>query len=310
MPRGTGPPTRSAVVVEGALPGPLLPEPVQVDVGDRDDGVLGESRSLTEKHPVLEDRRLAVPAQVGRRLAAAGRRVQVGRQASHRLGPAQRGPGVRPPDGDRAAGQVHQHRCPGQGQRARRRHRDEHVLADLHPYGQAGHVGGGEQQVGAERHVLPGDPDRLADDAVAGRELPTLVELAVRRQMNLGHDAKHRPPVQDDCGVEQAVPLPQRGPHDDHRQQVRGRRGQLAQRNLHRCQQRLLPQQVVDGVAGQRQLREQRDGHPLLGAPPGDRGDAGGVARRFGDPHVGGAGGDPGETVRVHGMERHAHILL
>ena len=149
-----------AVVLEGALPGAFLAEQIEVDVGDGQLRVLREAGALAEQRAVLEDAGLAVPAQVGGRLALPGRRVQVGRQAAHRLAAAQQAAGVRPADGDRAAGQVRQHRRAGQRQPTGRRHRHEHVLADLDSDGQARDVGRVEQQVGAERRRSAGDVDR------------------------------------------------------------------------------------------------------------------------------------------------------
>ena len=66
--------------------------------------------------------------------------------------------------------------------------------------------------------------------------------------------------MQHDLGVEQPVPLPQRCADDDHRQQVRRRRRQFGDSAVH--QRRLLTRQVVDGVTGERQLREQRAATP------------------------------------------------
>ncbi len=80
---------------------------------------------------------------------------------------------------------------------------------------------GGEQQVRAERDLLAADPD-LAAHVVPGRDLAALVELPVGRQVRLGGDAQDPPAVDHDHGaVVDPVPVAQRGPHDQHRQQVR-----------------------------------------------------------------------------------------
>ena len=70
-------------------------------------------------------------------------------------------------DGDRAAGQVGQHGRAGQRGLGARRDRHPHVLADLDVQLEAGHVGGGEDQVGAERHLGAADLDRRAAPVVA-----------------------------------------------------------------------------------------------------------------------------------------------
>ena len=61
---------------------------------------------------------------------------------------------------------------------------------------EAGHVGRGEQQVGAERHLPAGEGEGGAD-VVAGREVATLVELAVRRQVGLRRHPEDLAAVQD-----------------------------------------------------------------------------------------------------------------
>ena len=62
---------RAPVVVERAHPHALLAQQVEVDVGDRAPVAVGEALGLGEQHAVLVDHRLAVPRQVGRRLALA-----------------------------------------------------------------------------------------------------------------------------------------------------------------------------------------------------------------------------------------------
>ena len=62
------------VVVEGALAHPLLADPVEVDVDDRAPRAVGEALGLGEQVAALVDHRLAVPGQVGGRLALARRR--------------------------------------------------------------------------------------------------------------------------------------------------------------------------------------------------------------------------------------------
>ncbi len=106
---------------------------------------------------------------------------------------------------------------------------------------------------------LAGDGDLQPGDAVAGGELPALVELPVVRQVQLGHHAEHLAAVDDDRGVEQPGLVPQRRADDEHRQQVGRRLDDGRQAVVHRVEQGVLAQQIVDGVAGQRQFREQRD---------------------------------------------------
>ena len=210
----------ASVVVERPHPQALRPQQVQVDVGHRAAWALREPLRLGEQDAVLPDHRLAVPGEVGGRLALARRRVHVGREAPRRRGPAQQAAVVGPADGDRAAGEVGQHgrsgerapprwaapapTCPRRSRRAartpaRRRRRTAG----------RGRTGPRRRRAGPSAQV------------VAGRDLPPLVELAVGRQVRLGHHAEDAPAVHDDRRVVDPVPVPQRGADDQHRQQVR-----------------------------------------------------------------------------------------
>ncbi len=295
-----------AVVLERALPGPLLAEKVEVDVGDGELRILLEAGALAELPAVLEDARLPVPGQVGGRLALPGGGVEVRREAPHRLRSAEDAAGVGAADGDRTAGQVGEHGGPGERQATGRRHRHEHVLADLDADGQARNVRRRKQQVGAERGLLPRDHDLQSGDAASRGELAPLVELAVVGQMDLRDDAEDRPPVDHDGGVEQARPVPQWGTRDDHRQQVGAGPNDGVEPLVHGVKNDVLPEQILDGVTGQRQLGEQRDRDAGLRQASADVNDALGITERVGDEDVGGAGCDPGEPVCVQRVERHA----
>jgi hypothetical protein len=85
---------------------------------------------------------------------------------------------------------------------------------------QTGHVVGGEQQVGPERHVVPAEAQGGAAQVVAGRQLAALVELAVRGQVALRCHAQHPAPVHDDGAVVHPVAVAQRCAHHHHGQQV------------------------------------------------------------------------------------------
>jgi hypothetical protein len=74
---------------------------------------------------------------------------------------------------------------------------------------EAGHVVGGEQEVGAERVTGAADAD-LAALADTGGELPPLVELAVGRRVGLRYDAEDRAAVDDDGAVVDPVAVAQR----------------------------------------------------------------------------------------------------
>ena len=123
----------AAVVVEGALPQPLLAQPVEVDVDDRARGGPSGNRSVSaEQVAALVDHRLAVPGQVGAstRPGPRPRRGTPRCSVRSRLRTSSRRSSARR-DGDRAAGEVGQHGRAGQRGLGARRDRHPHVLADL-----------------------------------------------------------------------------------------------------------------------------------------------------------------------------------
>ncbi len=308
-PERTGPVGVGApVVVEGAHPQAFGAQQVEVDVRDGRPRALGEPLGVGEQHPVLPDHRLAVPGEVGRRLALARGRVDVGREAAGRRGTDHQAPRLRATDRDRAARQVRQHRRARQRRRRTRRHRHPHVLAHLGVQDETGHVLRGEEQVGPDRDVLAEQPDR-AGHVVARRDLPALVELPVGRQVRLGRHAKQLSTVDDRRHVVDAVTVPDRQPDDQDGQQVGRRRDDLAQGRLGLVEQRVLQEDVLDRVARERELRVDDEPDPLLSASP--RGDQHGtrVGRWIPDGRMQGRGGDPQEPVAVEGAEVHGPRL-
>ena len=302
-------PVRPPVVVERALPQPLLPDPVQVDVDHAAPRALGEPLALGEQLAALVDHRLAVPGQVGRRLALAGGREGVRRRAARAGTADQQPPVLGTGHGDRAAREVRQHGRPGQGRLGARRDRDPHVLADLHVQPQPRHVGGVEDQVRPQGYVGAGHPDRRTPAVVAGSEPAALVELAVGREVRLGRDPQHPTAVDDDRAVEHPGAVHERRADDQDGEQVRGTLHEVGDGLVHAGQQRVLEEQVVDGVAGERELREDRDRDTLVVALAGLRKDRPGVGRGVRDRHGDGAGGDPGESLGVRRVELHASSL-
>ena len=295
---------RAPVVVERAHPAPLLEQQVEVDVGDRAAVAVLEALGLGEQDAVLVDRGLAVPRQVGRRLALAGGGVDVGGQAARGRRAAQQLAVLRPADGDRAAGQVEQDGRARQRRLGARRDRDPHVLAHLGVDDEAGDVVGGEQQVGAERHAGAADAD-LAALADAGGELPALVELAVGRRVGLRDDAEDRAAVDDDGAVVDPVAVAQRRADHDQRQQVRGALDDGGERALDVVEHGVLQHEVLERVAGQRHLGEERHDDALLRALARAAQHHLRVGGRIGDGHAARAGGDACEPVLVDRAEVH-----
>ena len=195
------------------------------------------------------------------RLALAGRGVEVRREAARRRAADQQPAVLGAGDGDRAAGEVGQHRRAGQRGLGARRDRHPHVLADLDVQHEAGHVGGPEEQVGAERHVGRRRRRWSAPRwSSPGREVPPLVELAVGRQVGLRRDAEDRAAVDDDarscrpgCRARSGAPTTSTGRRSAVASTIAG------DRLVDGVEQRVLQEQVVDGVAAQAQLGEDRD---------------------------------------------------
>ncbi len=300
---------RAAVVVEGALPLPLLADLQQVDVGHGAARPVGEPLGLREQLPQLVDHGLPVPRQVGAGLAEPGRGVHVGRQAARR-GRAHQQPAVLgAADGDRAAGDVDQHGGTGERGLGTRRHRHPHVLADLDVQDQARHVGRPEEQVGPERHLHPTEDDRRAAAVVAGREVAALVELPVGRQVGLRRHPEHAAAVHHDGAVEDAGAVPQRCPDDEHHAEVDGAGDEVGDRLLDRVEHGLLQQQVVDGVAGQGELGEHRDRDAVVGARACLGQHRRGVGPRVRDRRGDRARRDPREALVVRRGEVHGSSL-
>ena len=174
---------------------------------------------------------------------------------------------------------------------------------------EAGQIGRREQQVRAERRFHAGDPDGAAL-VVAGCDLATLVELAVGRQIRLGHHTEHDAAVDDHGGVVDAMPVTQRGADHQHRQQI-GRSGDdIDQGVLDGVQQHVLQQDVLDGVAGQRQLGENGERDTVVVALPGQPQNRVGVGRGVADRRMVCARGDAGKALAVGVIEVHCPSIV
>ena len=277
----------------------LARDALEVDVGADEVRADNEPLRFGEQVAALVDQRLAVPAEVGRRFAEPGRRVQVGGEAARRLHADEAVPVVGLADRDVRCRQVDQHRRAGERGIARRRDRHPDVLADLAGDLQERQVGRLEDQVGAEGHVGVEQAHRGRHRGVAGLELARLVELAVVRQVGLRHDAEDAAVADHRRAIEEAMVDAQRQADDGDRRDRGGRRGDAAERDLAGVEQGALVEQVVAGVGREAQLGEgDHDGalrRGLLEHP--DR--LAGVVGRIGDADVRHGDGDAREAVAV-----------
>ena len=282
----------TAVVVERAHPQPLRAQQVEIDIGHRPALALREALRLGEQHAVLPDHRLAVPREVGGRLAFARRGVHVRGEAARRRRAGQQRAVLGPADRDRAAGQVGQHRRACQRRLRRRRDRHPHVFADLDVQHEPWQVVGREQQFGPDRHLDARHPGR-ARRVVARCDLAALVELPVGRQVRLRREPQQPPPVHDGGHVHDPVPVADRQPDDQHRQHLGRSLDHGGERPFGRVQQRILQEDVLDRVTGQRQLGEDREPDAFVGALARDPEHGRGVRGRIADRRAQRAGGDP-----------------
>ena len=237
-----------AVVVEGAHPRPLLAQEVEIDVGERRPAARRKAFGLGEQHAVLENLGLAVPGEVGRRLPCPGSRIEIGGQAAGGLGLAKKPARLRLADRDVGGGEIGEHRGAGQRRLGRGRDRHPEILADLGVHHEAGDVFRGEQEVRPEGRLLPGELHRSALGAVAGGKMPALVEFAVVRQVDLGHDAEQPAAVHGKRAVIEAAEMPDRRAEEDERHQLAGRLHDVRHAALDRLEQGVLQQEVVDRV--------------------------------------------------------------
>ena len=274
----------------------LLPDATEVDVGLDHRRVLLEARGLDELVTDLVDRGMAVPGEIGRRFARPRRRIGIGRDRPHRLAAAQQPPRLGLADGDVAGRQVHQQLGARERGVARRRDRHPHVLADLDMEGEID-AGCLEEEIGAERHGLAQQLDLVAEHVGAGDEMPLLVELAIVRQVGLWHHAQHLAAMDDDGGVVEAARDPERRADDQDREELARGLDDLGDRPLDLVQQRVLQQQVLDGIGGQAEFGEDHDGGARLVALRGELQGLGEI--------VGGIG-----HAGARHAARHAHELM
>ena len=181
------------VVVEGALAQPLLADPVEVDVDDGAARTVGEALRLRQQVAALVDHRLAVPGQVGRGLALAGRGIDVRRVAARA--------------GRRTSSRRSSARATVIGL-------PERLASTVAPASAASALGGTGTHMSSQTSTCsrspgtsaaskirsgpngtssPADATQCVAPVVAGGEVPALVELSVGRQVGLRRDAQHPP---------------------------------------------------------------------------------------------------------------------
>ncbi len=135
--------------------------------------------------------------------------------------------------------------------------------------------------------------------------MPSLIELAVGRQVRFRHHAENVAAMDDDSAVVDAMTKAQRRPDDQDGHQPRGGFNDRGEPALDGIEQRILLDQVLDRIAGQAQLGENRDRRRLLVAGIGRCQDSPGVGRGIGDMGRGDTGRHARKSVSVDRVESH-----
>ena len=300
------------IVAKRTLPHALLREHGQIDVGDDDLRVRREARRFDKRDAVLIDRALAVPGEIGRRFARAGRRIEIGGKAAPRMRLAEKFAIIRLADDDVARRQIRDDGRARQSSMGRRRNRNPDILADFDGQPEIGKIARLEDQIDAERRFETGKRDRLLHDLDAGGEMPPFVELTIIRQIGFRHDAEQRAAMDHQRAIVEPRAPAHRRPDDNDRHQRAGCLQEMNSRLLDGGQKRILMQQIVDRIGRQREFgKDDQPGAARIGvaAHGGDRLD---VEGRIGDAHARRAGCNPHEVLGIEGEEsslRHVPII-
>jgi hypothetical protein len=249
---------RIGIVAEGVLADAIHHQPLEIDIGDDELRLGGEALGLGHQHPALIDHRLTVPGEIGGGFARPRRGIGIGRDAPAGMGLAQGMTPIGLADGDIAGGEIEQHGRAGQRRKRTRRHRRPDVLADLHMDREIGDIGGLQQDVRAEGHLLAAEHDAFHRRPLARGELPALIEFAVVRQIGLRHGGEDTAAMDRDRAIEQPPVDAQRRSDNGDRLQRPALLDQHPKRDQHGIEQRILLQKIVDRIGADAELGKQR----------------------------------------------------
>ena len=295
------------VVVVAAVALTRLADGTEVDVRDAGARALGEALSLGEQGALVVDHRLAVPREVGGRLALAAGRVDVRRQRAERLALNREAALGGLTDGDGRTGEVHEDARTREGGLGRRRDRHPYVLADLDVDGQIRQVECSEDEVGTEGHLAEflAEVDVLTALILAERVPALLVELAVVGQVALRHDAENLTLLDDDGAVVEALALTNRRADDGDGREPARTVDDGGDRAQHVVEQHVLHDEVLDAVTAEVEFGVDRGRHTLVVQLTHRLENALGVRHRVGERNGVSDRRDAGESVRVQGTEVH-----
>ena len=289
----------SRAVGEGAVALAFQPDTLDVDVGDGQVALHREPLALGQLGTQFVDRGLSVPGEVGSAFPPARGGKDVGGHRPRRLAGRQHRPVVGLADHHIGRRKVQEDAGPGERLAGRGWKWSPVVLADLHPEDETRPALDAEDQIGTEAGAVTGHIAAAAGIQLGrgGGEPALLIVLPIVGQVGLGNDTPE-PAVGHDHGrVVEALLVPHGGTDDGDDANVLRRLGHPRDLPLHLIQQRLLHQQVVDGVAAEAQLRKDDQVH-ALGRRRCDQADVLiGIGHRVGRVHHRGGGGHTDEAV-------------
>jgi hypothetical protein len=246
---------------------------------------------------------LAVPGEIGRAFARAGGSEYISGDGATRLAVAEHGAVFGFADRDVRRGEIEKDVRAGECAFARWRRRRPEILADLDVKAEVGIFCMVENLVGAEIRAAVQKLDRVHVTIGRDAEITFLVELAVIGQEGFGNDPEHVAALDHDSAiVERAAHANWRAHYED-REKAFAFSFEPSQRSVDRIEQRILEQEVVDGVAGERKLWRQQHGRLGLVRFAPERQNTLGVCHGICRRDDRRAGGDAHEAVRVEVLE-------
>ncbi len=295
-------------IAERPLPRAFGRKAPQIDVRQDELRLVGKAWRLCEKVALFEDHRLSVPGEIGRRLPLPRSGIEIGGKAAGRMRRAQGLAVVRLANYGVGGRQIEQQSRPRKRRARRWRDRNPYVLADFHMDREALEIRGLEQHVRAERRQLPGDRNLLAHNKGARSEVALLIEFPIVREIGLGRHGENASAEHRDGAIVEPPPMAQRRPDDDDGMERARSVYQIGKRPLDSPKQRLLLQEIVDGVGGNPKLREKCErGAPLMRLPR-QLYRARDVEVGIGDPHPRTSDGDADEAMGMQRKERMGHL--
>ena len=146
--------------------------------------------------------------------------------------------------------------------------------------------------------------DAALQSGARGGEVPLLIELAIVRQIRLGNDSPHLPAVEHYGAVEQSVVGAQRGSDDQDEVELARSLCKPGECGEHAVEQRVLEEQVLVGIAGERQFREHDEASVIVGSRLGEVEDLPSVVARIGHANARRGDSHADKSVGVGRVER------